>query len=72
MQHVYASLLHWYEAAKFMPHKPEMRDTLLFQPSLKEAKRFSKLRQAVWRSDWNLVRPSVIIAGLGFLTVQRP
>lgn len=72
MQHVYASVLHWYEAAKFMPHHPEHRDAVLFQPSLKEVKRYTKLRQSAWRSDWNLVRPSILIAGLGFLAVQRP
>ncbi|QHE89329.1 hypothetical protein [Hydrogenophaga sp. BPS33] len=72
MQHVYASVLHWYEAAKFMPHHPEHRDAVLFQPSLKEAKRYAKLRQSAWRTDWNLVRPSILIAGLGFLAVQRP
>lgn len=72
VQHVYTSLLHWYEAAKFMPHKPEYRDATLFQPTIKEVKRFAKLRQDSWRSDWNLVRPSIVIAGLGFLAIQRP
>jgi len=72
IQHVYASLLHWYEEAKFMPHHPEHRDAVLFQPSQKEAKRYAKLRQSAWRTDWNLVRPSILIAGLGFLAVQRP
>jgi hypothetical protein len=71
-QHVYSSLLHWYEAAKFMPHHPDLRDAVLLQPTVKEVKRFGKLRQSSWRSDWNLVRPSILIAGLGFLTLQRP
>ena len=71
MQHVYSSVLHWYEAAKFMPHRPDLRDAILFSPSLKEARKFARLRKEDWRSDWNLVRPSILIAGLGFLALQR-
>lgn len=72
IQHVYASVLHWYEAAKFMPHCPDQRDAVLFSPSGKEARKYSRLRREDWRSDWNLVRPSILIAGLGFLALQRP
>jgi hypothetical protein len=72
VQHVYSSVLHWYEAAKFMPHRPDLRDAILFSPSLKEARKFARLRKEDWRSDWNLVRPSILIAGLGFLALQRP
>lgn len=71
-QHVYLSLLHWYEAAKFMPHHPAGRDAIVFSPSLKEARRYARLNQDKWRSDWNLVRPSVLIIGLGLLAIQRP
>lgn len=72
VQHVYSSVLHWYEAAKFMPHRPDHRDVVLFSPSGKEARKYARLRKEDWRSDWNLVRPSILIAGLGFLALQRP
>ena len=71
-QHVYLSLAHWYEAAKFMPHKPEMRDILLFSPSIKEARKFARLRQNHWRPDWSVTRHTVLVAGLGLLTIQCP
>ena len=43
-QHVYLILAHWYEGAKFMPHKPDLREALLFSPSVEEARKFSRLR----------------------------
>lgn len=71
-QQVYLTLGHWFEAAKFMPHKPDLRDALLFSPTLKEARKFSRAREDLWRKDWALTRPSVLIAGLGLLALQRP
>jgi hypothetical protein len=71
-QQVYLSLVHWYEAAKFMPHKPELRDAALFSPSIKEVRKFARVRQETWRSDWPVTRHSVLIAGLGMLALQRP
>lgn len=71
-QQVYLSLAHWWEAAKFMPHRPDLRDALLFSPSLKEARKFGRTRKESWRSDWALTRHSVLIAGLGMLAIQRP
>lgn len=71
-QQVYLSLAHWYEAAKFMPHKPDLRDTALFSPSIKEVRKFARVRQDVWRSDWPVTRHSVLVAGLGMLALQRP
>lgn len=71
-QQVYLSLVHWYEAAKFMPHKPDLRDAALFSPSIKEVLKFARVRQATWRSDWPVTRHSVLIAGLGMLALQRP
>ena len=71
-QQVYLSLVHWYEGAKFMPHKPELRDALLFSPTIKEARKFARTRQETWRSDWPVTRHSVLVAGLGMLTLQRP
>ena len=71
VQHVYASLLHWYESAKFMPLHPTHRDYILHSPTFKEAKRYSRLRKDAWRSDWNMVRPSILISGLGMLALQR-
>lgn len=69
---VYLSLAHWYEGAKFMPHAPQLRDALLLCPSQKEARKFARMRQASWRSDWNLTRHSVLVAGLAMLCLQRP
>lgn len=71
-QHVYLTLAHWYEGAKFMPHKPDLREALLFSPSIKEARKFSRLRQVQWRPDWNVTRHTVLIAGLGMMALQRP
>lgn len=71
-QQVYLSLVHWYEAAKFMPHKPELRDAALFSPSIKEVRKYARVRQETWRSDWPVTRHSVLIAGLGMLALQRP
>lgn len=71
-QQVYLSLAHWYEGAKFMPHKPELRDSLLFSPSVKEARKFARKRQAEWRSDWTVTRHSVLVAGLAMMSIQRP
>ena len=70
-RHHYLSLATWYESAKFMPHLPQMRDAVLFSPTTKEAKKFTKARQAQWRSDWNLVRKRVLLAGMGFLHLER-
>lgn len=66
------SLAHWYESAKFMPAHPDLRDGVSFCPTVKEARKFSKTRQDKWRSDWNMVRHHVLIAGLGFLSLDRP
>lgn len=71
-RHIYAGLAHWYEAAKFMPLHPNHRDAVLFSPTVKEAQRYGRLRQEHWRSDWNLVRHSVLISGLGFMALQTP
>lgn len=71
-QQVYISLAHWFEAAKFMPHRPELRDALLFSPTLKEARRFARVRRSNWRPDWPITRHSVLVAGLGMLAMQRP
>lgn len=71
-QHVYLTLAHWYEGAKFMPHQPEMREALLFCPSIKEARKYARLRQAHWRPDWTVRRETALIAGLGLLALQRP
>jgi hypothetical protein len=71
-QQVYLSLAHWYEAAKFMPHRPELRDTLLYCPSVKEARKFARKRQKDWRSDWPVTRHSVLVAGMAMLCIQRP
>lgn len=71
-QQVYISLAHWFEAAKFMPHRPEVRDALLFSPTLPEVRRFARVRQSSWRPDWAITRHSVLVAGLGMLAMQRP
>lgn len=55
-----------------MPAHPDMRDGVAFSPTVKEARKYSKARQPSWRSDWNLIRHRVLIAGLGFLALDRP
>lgn len=55
-----------------MPARPDLRDAVLHCPSAKEARKFAKARQTAWRSDWSLVRHSVLVAGLGFLSLDRP
>lgn len=55
-----------------MPARPDLRDAVLHCPSAKEARKFSKARQSAWRSDWSLVRHNVLVAGLGFLSLDRP
>lgn len=72
VRHHYFSLAHWYESLKFMPTRPDLRDMVLLCPTIKEARKFSKARQEHWRSDWSLIRHQVLIAGLGFLTLDRP
>jgi hypothetical protein len=71
-QQVYLTLVHWYESAKFMPAHPELRDALLFCPTLKEAHKYAARRQAQWRPDWSATRSSVLVAGLAMLSLQRP
>jgi hypothetical protein len=72
IQHHYLSIAHWYESAKFMPARPDLRDAVLHCPTSKEARKFAKARQSAWRSDWSLVRHSALVAGLGFLSLDRP
>lgn len=55
-----------------MPLRPDLRDGILHSPTIKEARRYAMARQKDWRSDWNLIRHSVLIAGLGFLALDRP
>jgi len=71
-QHLYLGLAHWYEAAKYMPHRPDLRDAVLLTPTPAEARKFGRKNQKEWRSDWKMVRYSVLVAGLGMLTLQRP
>ena len=71
IRHHYLTLVHWFESVKFMPSNPELRDAVLFCPSATEARKFARKHQAKWRSDWNLIRHSVLIAGLGFLSIDR-
>ena len=72
VRHHHMSLAHWFECQKFMPARPDLRDSILCCPSVKEARKFSKARQQHWRSDWNLIRHLVLTSGLGFLTLDRP
>ena len=71
-QQVYITLAHWFEAAKFMPHRPDLRDLVLLSPSIAEANKFARKHQAHWRSDWKLVRTNVMVAGMAMLCLQRP
>lgn len=71
-QQVYITLAHWFEAAKFMPHRPDLRDSVLLSPSIAEANKFARKHQEHWRSDWKLVRMNVMVAGMAMLCLQRP
>lgn len=71
-RHHFLSLAHWYEAAKFMPAHPDLRDSILFSPSVKEALKTSHKLESKWRADWKVIRHQVLIAGLAFLAIQRP
>jgi len=55
-----------------MPHRPELREALLFSPSSREARKFARMRQAHWRFDWPLRCDSVLSTGLAMLALQRP
>ena len=71
-QLLYDSLWHWFEAAKFMPQHPDLRDGVLCCPTPKEVRRYGRLRQAQTRPDWALVRHRVLVFGLRMLAMQRP
>lgn len=71
-QQIYITLDHWFEAAKFMPHRPDLRDSVLLSPTITEANKFARKHQAHWRSDWKLVRTNIMVAGLAMLCLQRP
>lgn len=71
-QQIFVSLGNWYHAAKFMPHRPDLRDAILVCPTLKEAHKFALKHKANWRSDWQVVRHNVLVAGLAMMHLQRP
>jgi hypothetical protein len=71
-QQVYLSIANWYHGAKFMPHRPDLRDSVLVCPSLKEAHKFALKHKAEWRGDWDLIRLNVLVSGLAMLHLQRP
>src|SRR5437868_854335 len=71
-QQVYLSLAHWYHAAKFMPHRPQLRDAVLVCSSLREAHKFALKHKADWRGDWEMIRHNVLVSGLAMLHLQRP
>lgn len=66
----YPTLVHWYESARFMPHRPDLRDLVLHYPTAKEVRKLAKANEAVWRSDWNLVSPRILTLGLCLLALE--
>lgn len=66
----YPTLAHWYESARFMPHRPDLRDLVLQYPTAKEARKLAKANESVWRSDWNLVSPRILTLGLCLLVLE--
>lgn len=66
----YPTLVHWYESARFMPHRPDLRDLVLQYPTAKEVRKLAKANEAVWRSDWNLVSPRILTLGLCLLVLE--
>lgn len=55
-----------------MPAHPDVRDSILFSPTIKEALKTSHKLESTWRADWKVIRHHVLIAGLAFLAIDRP
>ena len=51
VRNFYPTLVHWYESARFMPHRPDLRDLLLNYPTPKEIRKLAKVNEGLCRSD---------------------
>ena len=72
-QQVFATLLHWYEAAKFDERvHPETLAAVLLQPNTKTARKFSARHNAQWKADWALIRGKVLLQGLQLCKARNP
>lgn len=47
-------------------------EAIIFSPSVKEAKRLTRLNKNACRSDWNLISHAVFSCALSTLSLQRP
>jgi hypothetical protein len=60
----FLSLAHWFEAEKFRAFHRELFDQVMLCPSAREARRFAKAHQALWRGDWLGVRSRALACGM--------
>lgn len=69
----YLTLTHWIESCKFEPstNHDSMQEVLL-TPTPKQAIRRSKAMRDKWRSDWQMIKPAVVVQGLFAYYVDNP
>ena len=72
VRNLYPSIGHWFESRKFLPSYQDLHDLTLLCPTLKEARKFTHANQRYCRTDWGLVKHSVLILGLALLQLDRP
>ena len=72
-QQVFATLLHWYEAARFDERVvPDLHAAVLLQPNTKTVRKFSARNKAQWKADWPLIRGKVLLQGLQMCRAKNP
>jgi predicted NAD-dependent protein-ADP-ribosyltransferase YbiA (DUF1768 family) len=64
------TLAHFYESEKFRTVDESLRLAVLDTRTPKEARKFTKKRAELWRSDWKAVRGRVLRAGLAMQVTQ--
>ena len=58
----FLSLTHWIEARKFdLSKHASLVSEMLLMPNEFEVRRLSRKASACWRSDWALIKPSVMV-----------
>lgn len=68
----YQTLCHWYEIARFDEQVvPEIVEAARLMPSTKTVRRFASRHQGKWKTDWQLIRPKVLMQGLFMLYLQN-
>lgn len=64
------TLAHFYESEKFRTVDESLRLAVLDTRTAKEARKFTKKRDNLWRADWKAVRGRVLRAGLAMQVTQ--